>query len=359
MKITVVGAGGTGFAVATDMMLSGHEVKIFDNKETAALKDSSAVEKIRRIGFCEGEWCQLPKIEKKPKEAIENAEVIFITAVANRHKELCDCILPYLQDGQAVCFFNGNCGSIYLKQKLESKDVVVGETLANYSTIRYKGNATIQYAMPVSSSPKAVAAFPSSDSVRLVAMLEPCYNSVCYPQITQKTVFELSLSAPNVTTHLIASVVNICAIERFDDFRLYLDGLSPSVLKLIAGVVDERNAIFEKLGFNRAIYPMHMLETCMNFKNNPDPKLTGFYLTTGPDSVTHRYISEDAFATDSLLVSLGKAYQVPTPLLSGALAIASKINDYDYEKYGLTLGYLGIEDLSPQELVHYLETGEK
>lgn len=109
-----------------------------------------------------------------------------------------------------------------------------------YSSIRYRGNAVVYYCMPVAEKAKGVAAYPAKDSRRFVESLKECYDCVCYPDIPQKNVLEIALNAPNVAIHLIASTVNIAAVERSADFRLYRDGLSASVVKLIEAVEKEQ-----------------------------------------------------------------------------------------------------------------------
>ena len=74
--------------------------------------------------------------------------------------------------------------------------------------------------------------------------------------------------------------------------------------------------------------------------------------------MSHRYISEDAFAGDCLLVSLGEALGVDTPVLRSAVTMAGVLNGVNYLKEGLTLKSLGLEGRSADEIHSFLETGE-
>lgn len=357
-RIAIIGAGATGIALAADMLSGGHDVILFEQqKYSKNLLDLQKAGCIHKRGCCEQGDVALPKITTELKTALDKAEIIFVAMVANRHPEICEQMVPYLTDGQTVCFFNGNCGSVILKRLLGTKDVVVGETLGAYTSIRYRGDAVVYYCMPVAKQPKAVAAFPAKDSGRFVANLRECYNCACYPEVPQKNVLETALNAPNVAIHLIASVVNIAAMEQSKDFRLYRDGLSESVVKLVAEVEKERDAVFEKFGYcGRS--NVGRINDCLNYPDTPDPELVGFYLTTtGPDSVIHRYYTEDAYAGNCLLLSMADAVGVKMPLMSSAVAIISAVNGVDYRSEGITLEKLGFAGLNPEEINRCLLEG--
>jgi opine dehydrogenase len=79
----------------------------------------------------------------------------------------------------------------------------------------------------------------------------------------------------------------------------------------------------------------------------------------GPTSLKHRYINEDASTGVSLIVSLGKMLNVPTPLSSALIALVSAINKVDYLSEGRTLESLGLTGLSVKELNQFLAEGRK
>lgn len=351
-----MGGGSTGIAFSADMVSAGHQVTLFEQELWGAnLKEIESAGYIRRDGYGPQGSVKAPYIIFDPHEAIADAEIIFVTLVANRHKEVCRLIAPYMKDGQAVCFFSGNCGSIVLKKLLGRKKILVGETVGSYTSSRYRCNALVHYAMPVS-GPKAVAAFPASDNKRFAETISTCYPCVSYPDTKIKNVFEAALNAPNVAVHLIASILCVSAMERSNDFRLYRDGLTPSVIKLIGNVEKERDAVFTKFGYQGMSFT-GMMQMCYDFEKNPIPKLEGFWLTTGPSDVSHRYISEDAYAGDSLLISMARLAGVETPLLCAAVSIASALNDTDYYSEGLTLESLGLNGIPIQQINDYLQTG--
>jgi len=77
----------------------------------------------------------------------------------------------------------------------------------------------------------------------------------------------------------------------------------------------------------------------------------------GPSDMQHRYVTEDAVAGISLLVSLGCLLGVDTPVAEGLLSISSAINETDYLAEGRTLSVLGLHGKTIWEINHFLETG--
>jgi len=359
-KITIVGGGGTAVALAAYLTLQKQDVKLFDMEAYgAALKEIQEDGEIKMVGHGPTGVIPAPPITFDPKEAFDDAELIFICMVATRHRELCDYIAPYLKDGQTVLVYSGNFCSLWLKKALGGKDVVVGEAMGNFCPCRLVGRSTVNFARHPDElpKPKAVAAFPAVDSPRLVAAFDQVVALGCYPEVPYKNVIEISVNAPNVVVHLGASLLCTSAMEHSLDFRLYRDGLSPSIVEMIKMVEKERAAVCEAMGYKAATASGKMVGL-LAFDEKPDPGNAGFRLTTGPSGVTHRYITEDAYSGDSMLLSLGKLCGVETPLIKSFVTIASALNHRDFYAEGNTLENLGLADLdTPEKLNEYLQTG--
>lgn len=360
MRITVIGGGGTGAAIASDMIAAGHQVTLYEQSTCkGCLPDIAEAGVIRRIGNGPQGEVPAPKLTYDPAEACAEAEVIFMAIIACRHREVCRELVPHLHDGQLVCFLSGNCGSVTLKQMLGGKQVLVGETVASYTTTRYRGNATVYYASPVP-APKPVVAFPARDSKEFTRILNGCYSCVCYPDTPVRYAFEAALNSPNVTSHLLGTILNVSAMEKSLDFRLYRDGLTPSVVKLMLAMGAERDRVFEKFGWVGNLYDAAgTIQACADFDEHPVPKLAGFRLSTGPSSIHHRYLTEDAYAGGPILASLGRVCGVETPVTTAGVMLASALHGVDYHKAGITLENYGLAGCTVQQINHYLETGEK
>ena len=171
-----------------------------------------------------------------------------------------------------------------------------------------------------------------------------------------KNVFEATLNSPNTSIHLAGSILGIAKMESMEDFRLYRDGITPSVVATIAAVEEEKALVMKKMDYTmgRAVGQMEAI-----LEHEKHPELNIFIGLEGPSGVKHRYITEDAYVSNSLLLSIAKEFGIRTPIYEGLVAIASAVNHTDFYETGRTLRYFGLTGKKAEEINRYLETGEK
>lgn len=349
-RITVMGGGGTGIMMAADLTAKGHQVTLFEVEEHAdRIREIQERGYVELVGNATTGQIRIGKITTDIAEAMEDPEYILVGAMAQRQEEFMDLMLPYLKDGQVICFSAGNCASIILKKKIKEKKVLVGEMQGNIYPCRMLPDGRVISAFPYKE--KGMAAFPASDNGRYITAM-----AQVYPCHAVKNVFEATLNSPNISIHLAGSLMGTAKLETMEDFRLYRDGISPSVVKLIGKVEDEKTKVMERMGYEagRAVGQM---EALLEYEDHPE--LDIFRELEGPTSVHHRYITEDAFAGNSLLLSLAKQFGIDMPICEGLIAVASALNDTDFYHMGRTTAYFGLSGMNPSEINRYLETGEK
>lgn len=78
---------------------------------------------------------------------------------------------------------------------------------------------------------------------------------------------------------------------------------------------------------------------------------------TGPDSIHHQYVTEDVPVGCKIYHELGVAYGVKTPVIESMITLASTMVGENYFEDGYTLEYLGINDMSKEDLLLYLNEG--
>lgn len=349
-RITVMGGGGTGIMMAADLSMKGHEVTLFELSEHAKL-----INEVKERGYVEitgnavNGKAEIGTITTDIETAMKEPEYILIGAMAQRQEEFMDLMVPYLKDGQVVCFSAGNCASVILKNKIKDKNILVGEMQGNIYPCRMLPDGKLISAFPYKE--KGMAAFPAKDNEAFIRAM----NEV-YPCHAVKNVFEAALNSPNTSIHLAGSLLGTAKMETMEDFRLYRDGLSPSVAALIAAVEEEKALVMEKMGYvmGRAI---GTIEALLEYEKHPELEI--FRSLEGPTGISHRYITGDAYAGNALLLSIAKEFDIPAPLGEGLLSIASALNKTEFYKNGRTLSYFGLTGMSPEEINIYLETGEK
>lgn len=350
-RIAVLGGGGTGCTLAADLTHKGFSVTLFEFPEYYAenLADVERIGEITMEGMAGSGTYRPALVTRELAAAVEGAELIFIAMLSSRHGRIVEELAPLLKDGQSVCFSAGNCASVMLRRALgPGHPAVVGEMGGNIYPCRMAGPGRVSCAMPY--KPKRVAACPGRDTGRLLEALEGVYE--CLPA---KSPIQTTLNSPNLNNHLAASILNVGGIEKNPGFRLYRDGFTPRVVELIDTLELEKKAVMDAMD-----YPfVSFVQSRRNILAvDSFPELDPFRDIAGPDSLQHRYITEDASTGLCLLESLARLLDIDTPVLSALLTLASTLNHTDYRQ-GRNLEALGLGGMSPEEIVRWLSAGEE
>ncbi|MBM3212647.1 hypothetical protein FJZ33_10530, partial [Candidatus Poribacteria bacterium] len=76
-----------------------------------------------------------------------------------------------------------------------------------------------------------------------------------------------------------------------------------------------------------------------------------------PDTLNHRYITEDVPMSLVPMASIGDMLGVPTPTIKAIIQLASNIHNTDYMKQGRSAEKLGITGLSVKEIRRFVLEG--
>jgi len=354
-KIAVLGAGGTGHAIAADLTLAGFEICLYEEPGVSdSLQEVVKRGGIEITGAVNQGFARISRTTTDIKEALEGAEIVLVAVLALRHERVAELCAPHVKDGQVIVIGPGNAGSIIFNSIFKGKgvkgDVSIAELAGNYYPCRLIGPAKVVVALP--RGVKRIAAFPARDTGKVIGKLDRLKGIYDFTAATN--VLETTLSAPNIVNHLAGSLLNTGAIEKSGgEYYLYRQGLTPSILRCIDAVAAERKALFDALGYS--ISPDTMLEKVM--RSDEFPELDIFRGLIGPTSMQHRYIEEDATVGQALMVSLGEMINVPTPLTRALLMLASTINQMDYLAVGRTVEKLGLSGMSVGQLNRFLAEG--
>jgi opine dehydrogenase len=352
-KIAVLGAGGTGHAIAADLTLSGFDISLYE-EPTFKEKLKYALQRggIGITGAAGQGFARVSQITTDLEEALEGTEIILVSVVATRHEDMAELCAPYLKDGQTIVIGPDNGGALVfaniLKRKGIKRDVSIAGIGSNfYGSCRLSGPAEASVGLP--KSPKRISAFPARDTDRVINRLNGIFDC-----IAGTNALEVALSSPNTVNHLAGSLLNTGAIEQSGGaYYLMRQGLTPSVLRCIDTTASERLALFKALGYT--INRTDILEKAA--RRGEFPELEMFRNAIGPTSMQHRYITEDASTAVALMVSLGEMINVPTPVSKALITLASAINQTDYLKEGRTVEQLGLSGLSIDQLNRLLHEG--
>lgn len=352
-SIAVIGAGHGGHAVAAHMALKGFPVRFYemprfaDNIRPAQERGGIEITGVVGEGFARPEL-----ITTDMAEAVQGASHLFVVTQALAHEEVAELCAPYLEENQTIMLFPGSGGALQVARTFRDQGVTRKVFIAEAVTLPYacrlRGPAWINVHSG-SAEREVIAAFPAKDNEAVVEA-----TKAAYPMLTPAThVLETGLYNPNILLHPIGVIFNLGRIEYSQgEFWMYKEGFTPSVMKLLKALEEERMALLRALD----VKPVPFEEYYAWRYNKPWSDFAKVS-SQGPLSARTRYISEDIPIGMVMWASLGDMLGVPTPTAKALIHISSVIHDTDYWVGGRTMEKLGLAGMSLEELKRYLLEG--
>lgn len=356
-EICVIGAGNGGSAVAGDLTLAGHRIRLFEFEEYAGniepirAKGGIEVTGIARTGFA-----KLALATTDIAAAVRGAELIMVTTQALAHERVARALAPVLVDGQLVVLWPGSGGTLTVRKAWDEmgmqRKVLLAEGVTfPYCCRRLRGPGTVNIHR-IDGPRMLLAALPASDTAAAIEALDGTYGHMVQPG---KTILEPALYNVNIIVHPVGGLLNMGRIEYAKgEFWMYKEGITPSVKKVVGAMDAERSRLFTALGYTPYTYD-EVFRDCFNMSVEEFAKTS----SKGPFSMQDRYITEDIPMGATLTVSLARKAGVPTPTYDTMIHLASVVNDTDFYSGGRSLDNLGLGGLGLEQLDRYLKTGRK
>lgn len=351
-RVTAIGAGPGGLAVAAALSRRGYEVALY-NRNPARLEAAMQRGGIEIEGDLGEEFVPVHRITTDLAEAVRGAELILLAVPAYGQRPTVEALLPLLQKGQTMLLLCGSAGSLEMgllmrAAGLSLDDVLLGETVTLPQSARMVGDAKIRIKLP---SRVRTAAFPGRNTARLVDTIGETLKLIPKPNV-----LDPGLNNPNFMIHPGPMLTNYAAIERADGrFSIMNEGMTKGTLRLLDAIDGEKMALQRTLGLD--VVPIDDLYR----ETGSGPHV---YRTPGEpfglkDRIWDRYVTEDVPYGTVMYSSLGALVGVPTPASDSTNTILSVLDETDYWAQGRTVEKLGLAGLNRDQVVHYLETGDR
>ena len=360
-RYTVVGAGHGGKAMAAHLALMGFPVTLYNRtpENVAAIKRRGGIELESYEGGPHG-FGRLALVTSDMGEALEWADVIMVVVPSTAHADIARAAAPHLRDEHVIVLNPGRTGGALefvkvLNDNSRQADVTVAEAETLIYASRSEGPAEarifrIKEAVPL-------AALPATRTRRVLEALAPAY-----PQfIDGVSVLHTGLNNMGAIFHPALTLLNAGRIESTGgEFQFYIDGVTPSVARVLEVLDRERVTVAAALGI-RARTGLEWLKMAYDatgadlheaIHNQP-----GYYGIQAPPTLNHRYITEDVPMSLVPIAALGERYGVSVRGVDSIIRLACIIHHTDYWRRGRTLDKLGIQQLSVSELTHYANEG--
>jgi len=361
LRMTVIGAGHGGKAMAAHLALMGFPTTLYNRtpehieaiRRMGGIHLQSGEEGIRGLG-------KLRLVTSNMAEAIKDAELIMVVVPSSAHVDIAKMCSPHLKDGQIVVLHPGRtCGAIEFAKTLRDEKCTADVTISEAETFIYASR---------SDGPAEARIFRIKDAVPLAALPATRTGMVldmiheAYPEfIDGGNVLQTGLNNMGAIFHPALTLLNSGWIEAtHGDYQFYIDGVTPSVARVLEALDRERVTVASSVGI-RARTALEWLKLAYDatgedlhetIHNQP-----GYYGIKAPPTLNHRYIFEDVPMSLVPIASLGQRYGVSVRAMDSIIRLCSIIHRTDYWRRGRTIEKLGINDLSVGELTAYVNEG--
>jgi opine dehydrogenase len=358
IKYTVIGAGHGGKAMAAHLALMGFHVTLYNRTAAniAVIEQRGGIELESFDGGPHG-FGQLAWVTDDIGEAVERAEILMVVLPSTAHAEIARLTAPHLREGQIVVLHPGRtCGAIEFANVLRAEGCAADVTVAEAETLIYACRSEGPAQVRLFSIKEAVplAALPASRTRAVLRALAPAY-----PQfIDGVNVLHTGLNNMGAIFHPALTLLNVGRIEdTLGNFQFYMDGVTPSVARVLEVLDRERVTVAASLGI-RARTALEWLRMAYNASGDDLYEAIhnqeGYKGISAPATLHHRYITEDVPMSLVPIASLAQRYGVSVRGIESMIRLASIIHRTDYWRRGRTLDRLGIESYSVSELQQFV-----
>ena len=394
--IAVLGGGAVGKTSAADCKLAGRDVRLFSrSKHSIAYLEKTGIllDGIQRnlYGFERSGRAFVDLATNDMAEAVNGAKIIIIAIPALVHEEYLKQLVPLLEDGMFIHIFTDNYASLLLRKKMREmgckKDVIIGGwSSAPYGTRieKIQGFWTNHVGVKYRAITLRGASLPMTDIDVFIESVKyiPCMDSVTKGDgpIKGDTILDIGFSNVNPVIHVPASLLGVSSMENWslvygnepDSYSMYSHGLCPSICRVQYQFYQEECNLAKAIGIS---YPEYKYEQFFSRRSILTAEYMGlndqgkdnvvFPLdkpcnegNTGPNSIHHRYITEDIPVSCKIYHDLGVKFGVPTPIIDSMIVLGGAIHEKSFFKETkYSLEYLGIDHMTKDQILDYLNNG--
>jgi opine dehydrogenase len=360
--VAIIGAGIGGIYLAAQLGIAGFKLRLHDI-------DDARLADIRAFGGLdvEGEPGGFAAVERATgdlRSAVESAEVIIVVTGGNAQPTVARSLAPLLRDRQIVLLIQGNTGgSLLVRRALDEAgcraDVAVAE-MDNYP-YSCRRLAPTRIRPIVAKRWLQIATFPGNRIAEVQPRLAPLFPQA----VAAPNALWTGLTNANAMLHVVNCIANAGRIEAGETYKFYAEGVTPAVARLYQAINQERVAVAAALGasvpsledwFERVygVREVSLVETCRRLTYDGD----GPYQATGtPNSLDHKFITEDVPTGLIPMSALGAAAGVPTPAIDAIVELARIMTGRDFADEARTMARLGLEGLSAAEMCRVMDDG--
>jgi len=359
---TVCGAGRAGAAIAADAALMGFKVNLFEldsfEENIRPIMEKGGVELSGKTQSGKVGFAKLNRITTDPEKAVKDADLIMVSAPAFGHEAFFETISPYLRDEQCVMFNTGYWASLRCANFLKEKRAFERITLAEANIMPYlcdkEGNKV--HIFNVKQDIK-LATFPGNRESRTFDIIKLVYPQ--HKRVPNVLWTNFAPGNPSVHATLLLPIAGI-PFDRYRGCKLYAEATLCGV-RLVEAFDKERIKIAKTLdcdvettfewfqktyGYKGSDIGEALRKSPHAERYIPAERLQGVVM----EDLAYFYVPASRIAD-----SLG----IATPLIKGIIEVMGVMLNTNYWEKGITLEQLGFVGLTVEQIVKYVNTGQK
>ena len=346
----------------------GFKVNLADSPQFAeSVKPLQEKGGVEIVGDAFSGFFRLNMITTNMAEALKGADTVIVMARAQGQVPLIEGALPYLENGQVVVVYTPffTCLRVFDKvRKRGLRDLVLGEVqILPFSANRIRPTTCF---LRNTKSELLTAAMPAKDTDRLLDRLKEFPHPPNYVRAAHVLETTLSDIMPPLVVPL--PLMNVILMEWKVSVE-YVYGLTRPVGNVVDTLDSERIAVGKALGLQLESIAQSMSKWYSRYGAKGDTSFEVFdslwtHKWEFPPSTMQEDIERGEIAESMPyflvpLSHLGRVLGVPTPTTDAIIQLAQVVAGVDYRREGLALEQIGIAGLTKEQMIRYLNTGEK
>ena len=350
-KISVIGAGSGGIAFATYFASKGKQIMVYDN-DFAKINSLKRKKVVNVTGVLNANIDSL-MFTSDIKEVMVNSRLIMVSITTNNISNLAEKMAPFVKPNQIIVLNPGHTFGaiefIYTLKKNGVKDLpIVAETQDLIFASRLDNN----YDLKINGIKKVmdIATYNPNDIKEVISNLLPYFSQ--FNQV--ENVWITSLNNISSILHPIPMLLNLSRIERKENYRYYLDGITETITEFMTRVDQERLDIGKALDVD-LISVIDWMKNAYNTHGNTIYECiqnnNAYSQIIGPKTIKHRFIYEDILSGLVPLAAMGHSLGVSTKMMDTFIDLGNIVSHRDYRKEGRSLEKIGLDQLQADDLI--------
>jgi opine dehydrogenase len=336
MKITVIGAGNSGMAMAAHLSKEGNQVLLWNRSRHTISK----LMKTHTI-YCDGVISGVIPIHTVTDDihiALKEPDIILITTPANSHKELASLIAENISKSTVIVLNPGRTfGALEFRNVFEKINKKHKQIIAETQTIIYTCRKTDEDAVNIIAFKDSVliSSINIESNKSILEYLPDCIRGYFSPA---QSMIQTSIGNVGMVLHCAPLLLNAGWTESaHNTYKYYYEGITPTVSALIEKIDIERVSVSIALGQRVESTKEWLIRTYHITGDNLYECIQNneaYKNIEAPGSLKHRYIFEDVPCGLVPLEAIGLKLGLQMSYTTLIIDLASKLMNVDFRIIG-------------------------